>query len=327
MVRYVLKRILAIIPVILLIGVAIFTIMYFCPGDPAEIILGGGASKSDVFNLREKMGLNDSYFIQLGRFMYNTFIRFDLGTSYMNGKSVLTEIITRFPRTLVFALSAMLVQIIIGIPLGVTAATHQNGWADRVCMLIALIGVSVPAFWLGLELMLLFSVKLQWLPAYGIDSWKSWILPIIVNSLHGMAMMARQARSSMLEVIRSDYVTTARARGVSERKILYRHALPNALIPIVQTLGNSFGIALGGTVIIENVFSIPGIGQYMTNSITNRDYAVIQGSVVVLSIAFCLVMLLVDVAFGYIDPRIKAQYASKKSKTHKVIRGGANSHA
>jgi ABC-type dipeptide/oligopeptide/nickel transport system permease component len=308
MIRYVLKRVLMIIPVILFVAVTIFTIMYFCPGDPAKVILGGGSTQADVEILREKMGLNDPFFVQLGRFMYQTFIKFDLGNSYMSGKSVGAEIMARLPITLTFAFSAMVIQVLVAIPLGVTAATHQNSWRDRLCMLIAILGVSVPPFWLGLQLMLLFSRKLGWLPAYGIASWKGWILPIFVNGVHGIALMARQSRSSMLEVIRSDFVVTARAKGLPEKTILYKYALPNGLIPLIQVMGDSFGASLGGTVIIENVFSIPGIGQFMTNAIGTRDYAVIRGSVVVLAIAFSLVMLLVDVAFGFVDPRIKAQY-------------------
>lgn len=315
MIRYVLKRIFMIIPVVLLVAIAIFTIMYFCPGDPAEIILGTGASYEDVNALREQMGLNDSFIVQLGNFMYQTFIKFDLGTSYVNGVSIVSELGSRFSKTLVLALSAIVIEIIVGIPLGMAAATHRGGWIDQLCMLVALIGISVPAFWLGLQLMIVFALNLQWLPPYGVTSWTGWILPIFVNSLRGIAQMARQSRSSMLEVIHSDYITTARAKGLTERTILTRYALPNALIPIIQTVGTSFGTSLGGTVIIENIFSIPGIGQYMVNAIVSRDYAVIRGTVIVLSIAFSIVMLLVDLGFGFVDPRIKAQYEGRKKKT------------
>jgi peptide/nickel transport system permease protein len=311
MLRFILKRILTVIPVVLLVAIAIFTIMYFCPGDPVKIILGNGAAEEDIIALRDRMGLNDSFFVQLGRFMHETFIKFDLGVSYANGIPIADEIATRFPKTLVLALSAMLLEVLIGVPLGMTAATHRGGWPDHLCMLLALIGISVPAFWIGLQLLLLFSLKLSWLPAYGVESWKGWILPIAVNSLRGIAQMARQTRSSMLEVIRSDYISTARSKGLSEQAIRFGYALPNALIPLIQTMGNNFGMSLGGTVIIENVFSISGIGQYMVQSIVTRDYAVIRGTVVVLAIAFSLVMLIVDVVFGFVDPRIRAQYEGR----------------
>jgi peptide/nickel transport system permease protein len=304
------------IPVVLLVGVVIFTIMYFSPGDPAKIILGVGASNEDVQLLRDKMGLNDPYIVQLGRYMYDTFIRFDLGTSYMNGKPIIDEVALRLSKTLVFAMSAIIIEFAAGIPLGIAAATHRNGPVDQLCMLVALIGISVPAFWIGLQLMLIFSLTLGWFPVYGVATWKGWVLPIFVNSLRGLAQMARQARSSMLEVIRSDYIVTARAKGLPERTILFGYALPNALIPLIQIAGLSFGMSLGGTVIIENVFSIPGIGQYLVNAIASRDYAVIRSSVVILSVIFSIVMLLVDLAFGFVDPRIKGQYegSGKTSK-------------
>ncbi len=318
MIRYILKRILMIIPVVLLVAVAVFTIMYFCPGDPAELILGATASAEDILALREKLGLTDPFFVQLGKYMYNVFLRFDLGNSYVTGLSITSELALRFPKTLVLAFSAIVLELVIGIPLGMIAAVHRGKWLDNLCMVIALVGVSIPAFWFGLQLILIFSQKLHLLPAYGITSWTGWILPIIVNSLRGIAQMARQARSSMLEVIRSDYITTARAKGVSEKAILFRYALPNALIPLIQTTGNSFGTSLGGTVVIENVFSIPGIGQYMVQAIGGRDYAIIRSTVVVLCIAFCLVMLIVDLAFAFVDPRIKAQYEGSSKKRRKA---------
>ena len=181
-------------------------------------------------------------------------------------------------------------------------------------MLIALLGVSVPNFWLAMELIILFSLKLGLLPSHGIGGIEYWILPIFCNCFGGIAMQARQTRSGMLECIRSDYVVTARAKGLSEKKILYRYALPNAMIPLIQTIGDGFGTALGGTVIIENVFSIPGVGTYMTAAVNMRDYPIIRGSVVILAIAFSLVMLLVDCTFAFVDPRIKAQYENQNKQ-------------
>jgi peptide/nickel transport system permease protein len=254
------------------------------------------------------MGLDQPFFVQLGKFLYQLFFKFDLGTSYITRIGVWDEIMVRLPITFVFAFSAMVISVLAGIPLGIMAATHQNHFADSLCMTLALLGVCIPGFWLGLEMILLFSLKLRWLPAFGIDTWHGWILPVFVNSIGSIAMQARQTRSSMLEVIRSDYVVTARAKGLSERTILYQYMLPNGLIPIIQTMGNNLGVSLGGTIIIENVFSISGIGIYMTGAVASRDYAVIRGSVVVLAVMFSLVMLLVDLLFAFVDPRIKAQY-------------------
>lgn len=311
MIRYILKRLLQMIPVILCVAILIFTIMYFCPGDPTQAMLSAEATDIEREALREQLGLNDPFIQQLGRYLYQTFIQGDLGSSYITGKSVTEELLTRFPRTLVFAVSVMVVQLLVGIPLGVTAATHQNGWGDRLCMIVALLGVSIPSFWLAMEMVILFSLKLGWLPPYGIGGIEYWILPVFCSCFGSIAMQARQTRSGMLECIRSDYVVTARAKGLSERNILYRYALPNAIIPLIQTMGDGFGSALGGTVIIENVFSIPGVGLYMTTAVTQRDYPIIRGGVVILAIAFCIVMLLVDCMFAFVDPRIKAQYESR----------------
>jgi peptide/nickel transport system permease protein len=309
------------IPVIIIVAVLVFTIMYFCPGDPAAVILGSYASDADIALKRAEMGFDDSYLVQLGRFLYNFLIRFDLGRSYITQQSVFSEIMNRFPRTLLFSITCIIFNVIVGIPLGMTAAVHQNRLLDRISMTLALIGISLPSFWVALELVILFSLKLGWLPAYGIGGPQYYILPVIAGSLDGIAQQARQTRSSMLEVIRSDYVTTARSKGLTENKILYIHALPNALIPVIQTLGNMFARSLGGALIIENVFSIPGIGTYLSTGIAHRDYPIVQGCVVFLALVFGLIMLLVDVSFAFVDPRIKSQY--EKQGNQKKIKEAA----
>ncbi len=306
--KYILKRILMIIPVILGVAVVIFTIMYFTPGDAARTMLGNAASQEQVDELMNSLGLNDPYLVQLFRFLRQLFLQFDLGTSYINGTSVMGEIIHRLPNTLILAMSALLMQIFIAIPLGVSAAFHQNKWQDGLCTLVALIGASIPGFWLAMMLLLLFSETLHWLPSYGIGSFSHWILPCISVGIAGLGAICRQTRSQMLEVIRSDYIVTARAKGMPERTVKYRHALPNALIPVVTGLGSSFGAALGGTVVIETAFSIPGVGLYMVDAINNRDLPVIRGGVVVLAVLFCFLILFVDLVYAFIDPRIKAQY-------------------
>lgn len=317
--KYLIKHILWLIPVILGVAILIFTIMYFVPGDPATIILGTSATQQDIEALRESMGLNEPYIVQLGSFLKQTFLEFDLGTSYVNGVSVSKSLMERLPQTAIIAVISCLMQIIIGIPLGVTAAVHHNKWQDRVSVVAAMIGISIPNFWLAYMLILLFSYNLGWLPAFGTDSWMSYIMPCFCAALAGMANEVRYTRTYMLEQIRSDYVVTARAKGLPERTIRYGHALPNTLIPLITGIGGSLGAALGGTVIIENVFSIPGIGQYMVNAIGNRDYPVVRGGVVILSILFSIIMLLVDIAYSFIDPRIKSQYIKSSSKKNKEV--------
>lgn len=312
--RYILKRLLWMIPVMLGIAILIFSIMYICPGDPAASMLGTGATQVQIEAKREELGLNDPYIVRLGRYLRDVFLRFDLGTSYMYGTPVIDGLMERMKYTLVIAISCMLLQIFIGTPLGIIAAMHRNGIADRICMFIAMLGVSVPAFWLALMMVVVFSVKLGWLPAFGVGGFKYYIMPCLANCLAGVATQARQTRSSMLEVIRSDYVTTAKAKGLSEREVLLKHALPNALIPIITIVGNGMGMMLGGTVVIENVFSIPGIGSYMTSAINSRDYPIVMGGVLLLGLIFSLIMLLVDVVYAFVDPRIKAQYEGKKRR-------------
>ena len=306
--RYIVKRVLTIIPVILLVAITIFTIMYFCPGDPAELMLGRTATPEMLQELREKLGTNKPFFVQLGIFLRDVFLRADFGQSYTTMQPVISEIASRFQITLVLAIAVIVIEVVVGIPLGIVSATHRNGWQDNVCMFIAILGISVPAFWLGIELLIGFSLKLELLPFFGVEKWTGWILPIICASLNGVARMARQARSSMLEVIRSDFITTGRAKGLSERTLLFKYALPNGLIPLIQTLGNSFGTSIGGTVVIESIFVLPGMGKYMVDAITQRDYPVVRGTVLILSVCFCITMLLVDLAFAFVDPRIKAQY-------------------
>lgn len=309
MARYVLKRVLMMIPVLIAVVFLIFTIMYFTPGDPAEIILGTNATDAQLDVKREQLGLNDPYIVQLGRYLYNWFVKFDLGKSWVYGTDIATDIIARFPTTVVFALICMAVQLVIGIPLGVTAAVHQNGIIDKLCMALSIALVAIPGFWLAMMMIILFSVKLQWLPPYGTGGLEYYIMPVIAACLGGIAGMARQSRSCMLEVLRSDYVMMAQAKGLPKWKVLYRHALPNGMIPLLTMIGGSLAGSLGGTMIIENVFSIPGMGMYMTKAVTNYDYPVVRAVVVFLAILFSMIMLLVDISYGFADPRIRAQYA------------------
>lgn len=314
MIKYILKRILWMIPVITGVAIFIFSILYFVPGDPAQIILGQYATVEDIEFLRAELGLDQPYIVQLGKFLYDTFIRFDLGYSYFTHIPVTQELVARIPRTLILGFSTMILTMLVGIPLGIMAAVNQNQISDKVCMIIALLGVSIPGFWLSLMLVIVFSLKLGWLPATGFASFKHYILPVVSSAFYGVGGQARMARSSMLEVIRSDYVVTARSKGLSEREVIYKHALPNALMPIITIAGARLAHIFGGSVITETIFSIPGVGSYMIGAINNRDYPVVRGSVLFLAIVFSLCMLLVDITYGFVDPRIKSQYTSSKKK-------------
>lgn len=310
--RYIYKRLLLMIPVVIMVAVLIFTIMYFTPGDPAIIILGPNASLEQLAAKRAELGIDQPYLVQLWNYLKNVFIRFDFGNSFINGRSVSSQIMERFPRTLMIAALSVLLSIVAGVPLGIVASVHQYTWKDNASMFAALIAASMPGFWIAQMMSLLFALKLGWLPATGVDSWKCYILPVVANAIGGIAAMARQTRSSMLEVIREDYITTARAKGQVERKVIYHHALRNALIPIVTCAGGAFGFQLGGALVVETVFSIPGLGKYMMDAINQRDYPSIRGTVIFLAIAFSIVMLVVDIMYAFIDPRIKGQYQSKK---------------
>lgn len=310
--RYIYKRLLLMIPVVIMVAVLIFTIMYFTPGDPAIIILGPNASLEQLAAKRAELGIDQPYLVQLWNYLKNVFIRFDFGNSFINGRSVSSQIMERFPRTLMIAALSVLLSIVAGVPLGIVASVHQYTWKDNASMFAALIAASMPGFWIAQMMSLLFALKLGWLPATGIDSWKCYILPVVANAIGGIASMARQTRSSMLEVIREDYITTARAKGQIERKVIYHHALRNALIPIVTCAGGAFGFQLGGALVVETVFSIPGLGKYMMDAINQRDYPSIRGTVIFLAIAFSIVMLAVDIMYAFIDPRIKGQYQGKK---------------
>lgn len=315
--RYVIKRLLMMLFVLIGVAVLIFTVMYFVPGDPALTILGPTATAEELQLQREHLGLEQPYLVRLGQFLYQTFLQFDFGTSYMTSVPVVEELALRVPITILLSLGFMAVKIIVGIPLGVVAAVKRNKWQDKVCMLIALVGVSLPNFLVALMLVLVFSVNLNILPAFGTGGFEYYIMPIIAGSLVGLATQARQTRSSMLDVIRADYVTTARAKGVSEWRIIVRHVIPNGLIPVIQVLGNGLGAAMAGALVVEKVFSIPGLGVYLTSAVSQRDYPVVQSCVLVLALIFSLIMLLVDLAFAFVDPRIKAQYEGHSKSTKK----------
>ncbi len=313
MIRYVGKRLLQMIPILLVVAILIFTLMSLVPGDPVQIMLGDNATAEQIAETKASLGLDKPFIVRLGRYLLNI-LHLDFGISYTQGTPVGQELLARFPKTLTLAFFSIIFTVIIGIPIGIRCAIRANKPEDKIWMFVTMLGNSMPGFWLALLLVLLFSVKLKWLPSNGDSSLKYFILPVIANSIGSLADIARQTRSSMLEVIRSDFVVTARSKGLSERSVTWLHALPNALIPIITLCGSRFGFMLGGTVIIESVFSIAGIGTYMVNGINSRDYPVVQGSIIYIAFIFAFIMLITDLIYAFVDPRIKAQYVKSTVK-------------
>ena len=306
--KYIFRRLLLMIPVIIGVTFIIFTMMYFTPGDPARIILGESAKAEDVARLRDELGLNDSYFVQFGNYVKKAVLEQDIGKSYSTKRPVVTEIMDRFPTTLKLAALSIILAVALGIPIGIISATKQYSIFDNVSMVLALIGVSMPNFWQGLLLILFFSVYLGWLPSSGFSSFKYMILPAITIGTSTVAVITRMTRSSMLEVVRQDYIRTARAKGQVESKVINHHALKNALIPIITVIGIQFGYLLSGAVLTESIFAVPGVGRLMVQSIKERDFPVVQGSVLFIAVVFSLVNLLVDILYAFVDPRIRSQY-------------------
>jgi len=311
--KYILKRLFMMIFVVLGVTVLIFTLLYFTSGDPALQILGPNAADEEIAALRTEMGLDDPHLVRLGRYFLGL-LKLDLGVSYRSHESVAKEILTRFPITILIGVLGLILSVIVGIVFGIISAVRQYSWLDRVSNFLAVICASMPQFWFGLELSLIFALRLKWLPPTGYYGIKYLILPVVTMGLTGAANFYRITRSSMLEVIRMDYIRTAKSKGQTEFKVVMHHALKNALIPIITTIGSKLGATMAGSVLIESIFAIPGLGSFMLTSINNRDYPVIQGSVLVLALFISVVMLLTDIIYAFVDPRIKSQFKSGKKK-------------
>jgi len=319
MLRFIVKRLLMLIPIIIGITIVVQLLIEVTPGDPARLMLGLEATPERIQEVRDEMGLNDPLPVRYIRYMRGV-LTGDFGNSFTTGRPVVDEMMQRFPYTVFLVTISLCLSILIGIPLGVYAATNQNTWKDNAAMFVALFCVSMPGFWFALMLIQEFAVKRRWLPIAGISQWTGWILPVIALALGLTAVIARQTRSNLLEVIRQDYITTARAKGLGESRVIYRHALKNALIPVIMVIGGMFGSLLGGVLISEVIFSIPGLGQYTISALNNRDYPVIQSSVLILSTLFAVVILLVDIVFALVDPRIRSQYI-KRGKGKEKMKG------
>lgn len=306
MYQYIVRRLLLTIPVVFGVSLIVFSIIRLIPGDPARALAGVNATPEYIQQIRDRYGLDDPIHVQYGRFMKGL-VTGDLGTSTFSRRPVTTEIGERFPRTLTLASISLLISTIVGVSAGIVSATRRNSLFDNVSMFVALVGVAAPVFWMALMLQLLFAVQLRWLPATGMGGIRHLILPAITLGMASAALMARITRSSMLDVLKQDFITTARAKGLAERVVVYKHALKNALIPVVTVLGLQFGILLGGAVLTETVFAWPGVGRLLVDAILRRDYPIVQGTVMLLAFLFVIINLVVDVIYAFLDPRIHYQ--------------------
>lgn len=310
MTRYIVKRVLLMFPVILGVSIIIFTIMSFTPGDPVVLMLGEGASTEAIEDLRAELGLDDPLPVQYIRYLKKA-VSGDLGRSYHSNTSVMSEVASRFPNTLRLTILGTIIAILIGIPVGIISAVKQYTLVDSVSLIISMIFTSMPSFWLGLLLIMFFSLRMDLFPATGAETWKHFVLPSFTLAAASMASLIRMTRSTMLEVIRQDYIRTARAKGASEKRVVLGHALQNALLPVITVIGLNFGRQLGGAIVTETVFAMPGLGMLMINGIRTRDTPIVMGAVLFAAVLAGIVVLLVDILYSFVDPRLKTEYAKK----------------
>jgi len=304
MLTYIVKRLLGMIPTLLLVAVVVFLFVHMLPGDPARLAAGQDADQATVELVRQELGLDLPLPQQFVRYFSHMF-QGDLGTSLRTKRPVFNEIADRFMPTLWLTVASMIWSVVFGMIIGIVSAVWRNRWPDRLGMTLAVSGISFPAFALGMMLMQVFSVNLGWLPTVGASTWKHYILPSFTLGAAVAAVMARFTRASFVEVIQEDFVRTARAKGLSERVVITKHALRNALIPVVTMMGLQFGFLLGGSIVVETVFNWPGLGRLLVDAVIQRDYPVIQGLVLLFSLEFILINLIVDVLYGVINPSIR----------------------
>ena len=309
--RYIVKRLITTFFLLFGITFIVYLIMELTPGDPVMIKLGTDYTPELYETTKIQMGLDKPFLYRYFKYIYDVFIHFDFGTSYL-GRDVVKEIVMRAPKTFLISVLSIIVSAVIGIPLGIYSALNQNTWKDNGAMIFALLGVSMPDFWVGQLLVLLFALRLRWLPATGLMGWQYLILPVATCSFATLANVARMTRSSMLEVIRQDYITTARAKGQTRAKIIYKHALKNALIPIITVIGTRASYMMGGVMVVETVFGIGGMGMLMMQSINSLDYSLVLSCVMFISIFSCIIVLLTDIAYAFADPRIRSEYQTGK---------------
>ncbi len=308
MIQYIVRRILLLIPILLGVTVIVFGIMYLTPGDPAILMLGENAPERELEAIRERLGLNEPPHVQYVVWIGNV-LQGDFGRSIRSNRPVTSEIRQRLPATIELALLATALAIVVGVPLGVLSANRPNTVVDHVATVLAFGGLAMPVFWQGLMMILIFSVWVNWLPPSGrLGGWMYYVMPTVTLGTSAIAAITRMTRATMLEALGQDYVRTARSKGLSPRLVTYRHALSNAMIPVVTVIGLQFGALLSGAVITETIFSWPGIGRLAVDAIRSKDFPVVQGVVMVFAIVYALVNLFTDVLYAYLDPRLKTRY-------------------
>ena len=308
MLKYTIKRLLQLIPTLIIVSFIVFSMVRLIPGDPITLLYGlsesGGADEEYLDYMREQYGLNDPLVVQYANWIGKIF-KGDLGTSLYTHKPIITELANRYKNTIILAVGGTVVGSLVGMVFGIIAAINHNKFGDNVIMVFSMLAVSTPSFFLAMLLMLFFSIKLGWLPSLGLKGPAYAVLPILTLGLGAVGMISRTTRSSMLDVINQDYIRTSRSRGIANNKIVFVHALRNALIPVLTAIGLRFGHLLAGAALVETVFSIPGLGRFMVDGISNRDYPVVQGTVLVFAVTFVVVNTIVDLLYGLADPRVK----------------------
>ncbi len=312
--KYILRRLLLLIPTLWGVTVIVFAVLRVTPGDPARLILGSSATPAQVTELRQELGLEDPIYIGYVNWLWDV-VRGDLGNSILQNTPVLAEVTSKFANTLILAAVALFIASVVGISAGVFAGSRPNSWLDRLVMVLSVSGVSIPTFWLGIMLIFVFSMKLNLLPPSGMysptgggdpgDVLRHLVLPAVTLAAFDVAVIARMTRAAMVELIRLDFVRVARAKGLPERTVIYRHVLKNAMIPVVTILGIQFGVLLGGAILVESIFAWPGVAFLLLNSILERDYPLIQGAVLLIAIVYILINLVVDISYNYLDPRVR----------------------
>jgi len=323
MLRYIIKRILLLIPILLGVSAIIFALKTVTPGDPARQILGNDATEEQVEAKREELGLNDPVVVQYVRYIGGIVTRLDFGDSYRTNEPVLSELLPRLATSVKITIGAVAIGAIVGVVLGILSALHKYTWIDSLVLVVSMFFQSVPEFAVALCLILIFSVNLHWLPASGIETPLGYIMPMLCIGLSSIASYTRLTRSTMLEVLSEDYIRTARAKGQTEHNITYHHALRNAMIPVAQSVGTSLGNSIGGGMVVETVFGVPGVGKYIVDSITQRNYPSVLGGALIIAFMLTIINLLVDISFVLIDPRLKTTIISGGAKKPKKVKAAA----
>lgn len=313
------------IPVMFVVLTFVYVVCFFMPGDPVKMLLGATYTEEQYQAKIEEFGLDRPFLVQYGDYLYHLITEGDLGTSFVNGRPVAKELSGRIGITLKLGVLSCCLTFLLAIPIGIVSAVKQNSILDYFSTSVSVFLAAMPGFWLALMLIILFSLHLKLLPSSGLREWKSYIMPVVCNALSASAVTMRMTRSSMLEVIRQDYISTARAKGVTEPAVIIRHALRNALIPVITVVGSQFSAIIGGSVVIENIFSIPGIGSRLVSAISNRDYQVVLGITLIICAFTMVVMLIVDLVYSMVDPRIKAEFQTQgKRRKKKSKEAGTN---